>query len=51
MRVGERGEETKREVLFVGTDCGGERARLWVTERAQMPSECPGPARASLVQI
>jgi len=35
--TGERGEATKREVLFVATDCARERARLWVAERAQTP--------------
>ena len=39
--TGERGEATKREVLFVATDCAGERARLWVAERAQTPFQTP----------
>jgi len=37
----ERGEASKREFLFVATDCAGERARLWVAERVQTPFRTP----------
>jgi len=39
--TGERGEATKRDVLFVATDCGGEQARLWEDERARTPFQLP----------
>jgi len=35
--TGERGKTTKREDLFMGTDCDGEQARLRVAERARTP--------------
>ena len=51
--TGERGEATKREVLFVGTDqvvLENELTCGWLSERGRH-SKRPGPARASLVQI